>query len=117
MPQPEMMAIGDSLYNGVRSLTITRDLAKWSVPAQVANALNIAADLVAVGAGMHLLHAGPTTLWALPQRSGSSPVAQYDARRVVSDAISPASIETHPCQGRCLGSKNSISWYWPRRSQ
>jgi Mn2+/Fe2+ NRAMP family transporter len=31
----------------------------------VANALNIAADLVAVGAGMHLLHAGPTVLWAL----------------------------------------------------
>jgi len=31
----------------------------------VANALNIAADLVAVGAGMHLLHAGPTALWAV----------------------------------------------------
>jgi len=31
----------------------------------VANALNISADLVAVGAGMHLLHAGPTSLWAL----------------------------------------------------
>src|SRR5665213_1423989 len=31
----------------------------------IANALNIAADLVAVGAGMHLLHAGPTALWAL----------------------------------------------------
>lgn len=31
----------------------------------VANALNIAADLVAVGAGMHLLHAGPTALWAM----------------------------------------------------
>ena len=31
----------------------------------VANALNIAADLVAVGAGMHLLHAGPSALWAL----------------------------------------------------
>jgi NRAMP (natural resistance-associated macrophage protein)-like metal ion transporter len=31
----------------------------------VANALNIAADLVAVGAGMHLVHAGPTTLWAV----------------------------------------------------
>jgi len=31
----------------------------------VANALNIAADLVAVGSGMHLLHAGPATLWAL----------------------------------------------------
>ncbi len=31
----------------------------------IANSLNIAADLVAVGAGMHLLHAGPETLWAL----------------------------------------------------
>lgn len=31
----------------------------------VANALNIAADLVAVGSGMHLLHAGPATVWAL----------------------------------------------------
>jgi NRAMP (natural resistance-associated macrophage protein)-like metal ion transporter len=31
----------------------------------VANALNIAADLVAVGAGMHLLHAGPPIIWAL----------------------------------------------------
>ena len=31
----------------------------------VANALNIAADLVAVGEGMHLLHAGPTAVWAL----------------------------------------------------
>ena len=31
----------------------------------VANALNIAADLVAIGAGMRLLHAGPEALWAL----------------------------------------------------
>jgi NRAMP (natural resistance-associated macrophage protein)-like metal ion transporter len=31
----------------------------------IANALNIAADLVAVGAGMQLLHAGPQTLWAV----------------------------------------------------
>jgi NRAMP (natural resistance-associated macrophage protein)-like metal ion transporter len=31
----------------------------------VANALNIAADLVAVGSGMTLLHLGPTWLWAL----------------------------------------------------
>ena len=31
----------------------------------VANALNIAADLVAVGAGMNLLDAGPTALWAV----------------------------------------------------
>jgi NRAMP (natural resistance-associated macrophage protein)-like metal ion transporter len=30
-----------------------------------ANLLNITADLVAVGEGMHLLHLGPTTLWAL----------------------------------------------------
>lgn len=30
----------------------------------VANALNITADLVAVGSGMSLLHAGPTALWA-----------------------------------------------------
>jgi len=31
----------------------------------VANALNIAADLVAIGSGMQLLQAGPTWLWAL----------------------------------------------------
>jgi len=31
----------------------------------VANALNIAADLVAIGSGMNLLHAGPSALWAL----------------------------------------------------
>lgn len=31
----------------------------------VANALNISADLVAVGSGMRLLHAGPAAVWAL----------------------------------------------------
>lgn len=31
----------------------------------VANTLNVAADLVAIGSGMTLLHAGPTWLWAL----------------------------------------------------
>lgn len=31
----------------------------------VANALNIAADLIAVGSGMNLLHAGPTVVWAV----------------------------------------------------
>src|SRR5579862_1214369 len=31
----------------------------------VANALNISADLIAVGSGMHLLQAGPTVAWAL----------------------------------------------------
>ena len=34
----ELMAIGDSIYNGVRSLTINADLAAHSVPAQVAGA-------------------------------------------------------------------------------
>jgi Mn2+/Fe2+ NRAMP family transporter len=38
----------------------------------LANALNIAADLVAVGSGMHLLHAGPTTIWALVAGAGIS---------------------------------------------
>ena len=36
-----MMAIGDSLFNGVRSLTINQQLAQWSAPAQVARALGI----------------------------------------------------------------------------
>jgi NRAMP (natural resistance-associated macrophage protein)-like metal ion transporter len=36
----------------------------------VANALNIAADLVAIGSGMHLLHAGPSWLWALAAGAG-----------------------------------------------
>jgi NRAMP (natural resistance-associated macrophage protein)-like metal ion transporter len=31
----------------------------------IANALNVAADLVAIGSGMKLLHLGPTWLWAL----------------------------------------------------
>jgi Mn2+/Fe2+ NRAMP family transporter len=31
----------------------------------IANSLNIAADLLAVGSGMHLLQAGPVALWAL----------------------------------------------------
>jgi hypothetical protein len=40
MARPELMAIGDSLGNGVRSLTIDRDLAAHSVSAQVARAFN-----------------------------------------------------------------------------
>jgi len=31
----------------------------------VANMLNISADVVAIGSGMHLVHAGPTFLWAM----------------------------------------------------
>jgi Mn2+/Fe2+ NRAMP family transporter len=36
----------------------------------VANALNIAADLVAIGSGMALLHAGPAWFWALVAGAG-----------------------------------------------
>jgi Mn2+/Fe2+ NRAMP family transporter len=36
----------------------------------VANTLNIAADLVAIGGGMQLLHAGPCWLWALIAGAG-----------------------------------------------
>jgi NRAMP (natural resistance-associated macrophage protein)-like metal ion transporter len=38
----------------------------------VANALNIAADLVAIGSGMNLLHAGPTSVWAVVAGVGIS---------------------------------------------
>lgn len=41
LPRPEMMAIGDSLYNGVRSLTIHDKLAQLSAPALVAEGLGI----------------------------------------------------------------------------
>ena len=41
MSRPEMMAIGDSIFNGVRSLTMRPEFAQWSPPAQVARALNI----------------------------------------------------------------------------
>ncbi len=39
--RPDMMAIGDSLYQGVRSLTIKRGLMQVSAPAQIAEALGI----------------------------------------------------------------------------
>ncbi|MGH7023445.1 MAG: hypothetical protein ACREEB_07625 [Caulobacteraceae bacterium] len=42
MAGPPLMAIGDSLFNGVRSLTIDAALASWSAPAQLAKALGIA---------------------------------------------------------------------------
>jgi Mn2+/Fe2+ NRAMP family transporter len=35
-----------------------------------ANALNIAADLAPIGEGMHLLHAGPPSLWAFVAGAG-----------------------------------------------
>jgi len=40
-PVPELMAIGDSLYNGVRSLSMTPRLAQLSAPAQVAQTLGL----------------------------------------------------------------------------
>jgi NRAMP (natural resistance-associated macrophage protein)-like metal ion transporter len=40
-------------------------LAVLLVALVIANALNVAADLVAVGSGMQLLHTGPTWIWAL----------------------------------------------------
>jgi NRAMP (natural resistance-associated macrophage protein)-like metal ion transporter len=36
----------------------------------IANTLNIAADLIAIGAGANLLHAGPQTLWAVASGIG-----------------------------------------------
>ncbi len=39
--RPDMMAIGDSLYQGVRSLTVKRGLIQLSAPAQIAEALGI----------------------------------------------------------------------------
>jgi NRAMP (natural resistance-associated macrophage protein)-like metal ion transporter len=42
-----------------------------------ANALNIAADLVAVGSGMTLLHAGPTWLWALVAGIGVTALVMF----------------------------------------
>ena len=39
--RPDMMAIGDSLYQGVRSLTIKRGLIQLGAPAQIAEALGI----------------------------------------------------------------------------
>ena len=39
--RPDMMAIGDSLYQGVRSLTVKRGMMQFSAPAQIAEALGI----------------------------------------------------------------------------
>jgi Mn2+/Fe2+ NRAMP family transporter len=57
---------------GLGELTVQRfqRTGKWIVGLLltvliIANTLNIAADLVAIGSGMNLLKAGPTWLWAL----------------------------------------------------
>jgi len=41
LPQPELMAIGDSIYNGVRSLSINNELSQLSAPSLVAEGLGI----------------------------------------------------------------------------
>ena len=44
-----------------------------------ANALNIAADLVAIGSGMNLLHAGPEWVWALVAGAGITALILFGA--------------------------------------
>ncbi|MFL6113269.1 MAG: Nramp family divalent metal transporter [Catenulispora sp.] len=44
-----------------------------------ANVLNIAADLVAVGSGMNLLHAGPAWIWALVAGAGITALMLFGA--------------------------------------
>jgi NRAMP (natural resistance-associated macrophage protein)-like metal ion transporter len=52
---------------------IAQRLPRWTRPVTIAllvsliaaNTLNISADLVAIGSGMHLLHAGPQLIWAI----------------------------------------------------
>jgi Mn2+/Fe2+ NRAMP family transporter len=57
--------LGELVARRWRSRTARLVIGVLLVALIVANALNIAADLVAVGSGMTLLHAGPTWLWAL----------------------------------------------------
>jgi Mn2+/Fe2+ NRAMP family transporter len=57
--------LGELVARRWRSGTARLVIGVLMVALIVANALNIAADLVAVGSGMTLLHAGPTWLWAL----------------------------------------------------
>lgn len=49
----------------------------------VANALNIAADLVAIGSGMNLLHAGPAWVWALVAGAGITALILFGAYQVI----------------------------------
>ena len=59
----ELMAIGDSIYNGTRSLTTNAELAQLSVPAQVARAF-----------GCEVLIRRPSAIRR--ERAGGTPVAQ-----------------------------------------
>jgi hypothetical protein len=53
--QPPVMAIGDSLFNGMRSATINAELARLSAPALVARALSEEDDFVAPKYPDHVL--------------------------------------------------------------
>lgn len=62
---------------GLGELITRRFTSRWRIviaalisALMAANALNIAADLVAIGSGAHLLHAGPVWLWALIAGAG-----------------------------------------------
>jgi len=43
--QPDIMAIGDSMYQGIRSLSLLPEMMRWSPPAQVAHAIGMAMTL------------------------------------------------------------------------
>lgn len=54
--QPDIMAIGDSMYQGIRSMSLLPDAVAWSAPAQVARA---------IGMRMVLPDLGQPLLWDL----------------------------------------------------
>jgi Mn2+/Fe2+ NRAMP family transporter len=71
----------------------------------VANALNIAADLVAIGSGMQLLHAGPSWLWALIAGTGITALILLGGftnlwRGRVATALSSCRARSEPCLSR-----------------
>ena len=54
--RPELMALGDSLYNGVQSMRINWWLAEWSAPALVAIRLGLIQELAADRTGDRLFY-------------------------------------------------------------
>jgi NRAMP (natural resistance-associated macrophage protein)-like metal ion transporter len=75
---------------GLGELAVKRFSRGWRIVLAVllgglilANALNIAADLLAVGAGMNLLHAGPVTLWAVISGGGVSLLVATGSFRII----------------------------------
>jgi hypothetical protein len=56
--RPELMALGDSLYNGVQSMRVNWFLSEWSVPTSVAIALGLVEEFRADRTGQRRFH-GP----------------------------------------------------------